>query len=211
MSSSHTVAPGEHISGIAERYGFRDFQTLWDHADNAALRELRSEPHVLLPGDVVVIPDKTVRTESRTTDQAHRFRVSSHPLKLRLALTDYHNLPIVGAACELTVQGKTISLTSDGDGIIETTIPKDATEGRLKVPELDLEMPVKIGHLDPVDDDSGWQGRLVNLGYYGGAVGDDEPEMLRYAIEEFQCDHQLKVTGELDGATRAKLLEAHGA
>lgn len=211
MSSRHTVAPGEHLSGIAQRYGFRDYRTIWDHPDNAPLRELRTEPHVLLPGDVVVVPDKTLRDESRPTDQAHRFRVPSLPLKLRLALTDYHNLPIVGAACELTVQGKTLPLTSDGDGIIEAPVPKDATEGLLKVPELDLEIPIRIGHLDPVDDDSGWQGRLVNLGYYAGAVGDDDAEMLRYAIEEFQCDHQLKVTGELDGATRAKLLEAHGA
>ena len=41
---------------------------------------------------------------------------------------------------------------------------------------------------------------------------EQEPEIvLQSAIEEFQCDHPpLKVTGILDGATKAKLLVAHG-
>jgi putative peptidoglycan binding protein len=211
MPTNHTVVDGEHLSGIADRYGFRDFRTVWDDAGNAQLRDERGEAHVLHPGDVVVVPDKQQRNESRSTDDTHRFRVRSKPLMLRLALTDFHNQPIAGTACELTIQGQTLRLTSDGDGIIETPIPKNATDGVLKIPELDLELPVRIGHLDPVDEDAGWQGRLVNLGYYPGAVGDDDAQQFRHAIEEFQCDHGLKVNGELDGPTRAKLLEAHGA
>lgn len=210
MGTKHQVSAGEHMTGIAEQYGFKDFRTIWDHPDNEKLKEQRVDPHVLHPGDTVVIPDKTQRKESRPTDKIHRFRVTSKPLKLRIALKDFHNQPIAGAACELTVNGKTLRLTSDASGMIEAPVPKTATEGLLKVPDLDIEFPVKIGHLDPLVEESGWQGRLINLGYYAGEVGDNDQEQLRHAIEEFQCDHALQVTGELDGATQAKLRQEHG-
>jgi hypothetical protein len=198
------------MTGIAQQYGFRDYHTIWDHPDNEQLKQERVDPHVLYPGDTVVIPDKAPRNESRPTDKSHRFRVASKPLKLRIALKDFDNQPITGTACVLTVDGTVYQLTSDGDGITETPIPKGATGGVLKIPDMDIEHPLKIGFLDPLVEDSGWQGRLVNLGYYAGAVGDNDAEQMRYAIEEFQCDHALKVTGELDGATPAKLKQEHG-
>lgn len=209
--TSHVVAAGEHITQIAQQYGFRDFNTIWNHAANAALKKLRSDPHVLHPGDTLEIPDKVKRQDTKPIDQAHRFRVSGQPLKLRLALTDFDNEPLAGLACELVIDGVVIPRTSDAKGLIETPIPARAKSGVLKVPELDLEQTLQIGHLDPLDEDSGWQARLINLGYYAGAVADGDQQQLRHAIEEFQCDHQLKVTGDLDGATRAKLLEQHGA
>jgi len=211
MSTRHSVAAGEHLTQIAEKYGFRDFKTIWDHPDNAELKQQRADPHVLHPGDSVMIPDKVLRHDARPTDKAHRFRVSSRPLMLRIALTDFDNEPIPDTKCELVVDGVLHRLTSDGKGLIETPIPRSAKEGVLTVPDLGIEHALKIGHLDPVTEDSGWQGRLVNLGYYAGAVGDDDAVQLRHAIEEFQCDHKLPVTGELDGATQAKLLEQHGA
>lgn len=210
MSTTHTVEPGEHMASIAQQYGFRDFHTLWDHPDNEALKQKRVDPLVLFPGDTVVIPDKTQREVPCPTDKSHRFRVSTKPLKLRIALKDFDNEPITGMACVLTVDGKLFELTSDGDGIVETSIPNGAQEGLLQIPDLDLEHAVKIGFLDPADEESGWQGRLINLGYYAGPAGDNEVELLRNAIEEFQCDHALQVTGELDGATQAKLKQEHG-
>jgi putative peptidoglycan binding protein len=211
MSTNHTVAQGEHLTGIAEKYGFRDFRTIWDHPDNAKLKGERVNPHVLHPGDTLVIPEKMKKNLSGATDKEHRFRVTSKPLMLRIALKDFDNEPIANMPCVLTVAGTTYNLTSAADGIIETRIPKGAREGVLKVPDLDIEHPLKIGFLDPHVENSGWQARLVNLGYYPGAVGDSDDEQMRHAIEEFQCDHALKVTGELDDATRAKLKQAHGS
>jgi putative peptidoglycan binding protein len=207
----HTVEQGEHLSGVAEKYGFRDFRTIWDYAENAKLKSARGNAHVLYPGDTLVIPEKTPKTLSAETDKHHRYRVAVKPLMLRIALKDYDNEPIATMKCVLTVGGATYNLTTDANGKIETPIPKDAREGMLKVPDLDLELPVKIGYLDPHVEDTGWKARLINLGYYAGAVGDTEDDRMRHAIEEFQCDHKLKVTGALDDATRAKLKQEHGA
>ncbi|CAN5286891.1 hypothetical protein BH10PSE17_BH10PSE17_33490 [soil metagenome] len=210
MSTTHVVAPGEHLSGIAEKFGFRDFHTVWDHPSNAALKKQRVNPHVLHPGDSVFIPDKTPRNDPAPTDQKHQYRLDSTDLKLRIALRDFDNQPMTGMACVLVVAGRTFNLKSDGDGIVQTPIPKSATDGVLRLPELDVEHALKIGFLEPLDEDAGWHARLINLGYYDGQVEDADSDQIRSAVEEFQCDNQLTINGELDGATRAKLKEIHG-
>ena len=204
----YEIKQGDHISGIAYRFGFSDYKTIWNHPNNADLKKKRINPHVLFPGDLLFVPDKESKDIDCPTDQQHSFRLSGQPLKIRLALKDFDNEPIAGAECVLEVGSKVYNLTSDGEGIIETPIPKDAKSGTLRVPSLGLERSITIGHLDPEDEDSGYLARLVNLGYFSGTP--DQTEALRHAIEEFQCDHKLKVTGELDAATRAKIKSIHG-
>jgi hypothetical protein len=209
--ASHKVQQGEHITRIARQYGFRDYHTIWDHPQNADLKKQRSSPNVLFPGDSLFIPDKQEKTVQRPTGDRHQFELSSRRLKLRIVLQDYDNLPLPHQACVLEVEGNPQNLQSDANGMIETYIPADAEQGKLTVPQLDLEYPIKIGHLDPVDKDSGWRGRLTNLGYFAPR-GDEQVDDLRmhYAIEMFQRDHKLKVTGNLDDATKAKLKGVHG-
>jgi hypothetical protein len=212
VSSFHTVQQGEHLSRIAFLYGFRDYQTIWNHPENAQLKAKRKTPNILLPGDKLFIPDKVPKVEVRPTGQSHRFQLAGQSLKLRIVLRDFDNQPIAGTACVLDVEGQSYDLQTDSEGLIEVDIPAGAENGTLRVPDLELAHAVKIGHLDPVDEDSGWQARLINLGYFAGSTGDDSADDLRlhYAIEQFQCDYKLKVTGELDDSTRSKLREVHG-
>lgn len=208
---SYTVQQGDHLSGIAQKFGFLDFNTIWKHPNNAELRSKRQEAHVLNPGDVLYIPDKEKKTVAVPTTKTHDFKVSRKRLMLRIVLKDFDEQPVADTECELEVEGNVFHLKSGKDGLIEAAIPVTAVKGSLKVPELGLELPLKIGFLDPPEEDSGWQARLINLGYHAGPVGDTDEEQLGYAIEEFQCDHKLPVTGELDAATRTKLKEAHGS
>lgn len=209
---THTVKQGEHLSGLAKKYGFGDYRILWDHPENAALKSKRKNPHVLYPGDSLFIPDKQEKKEACATTKRHRFQVRLPKLMLRIVVKDVDNLPITNTPCELEVEGAVYQLTTDAKGKIETEVPATAESGNLRIPSLDIEVPVKIGHLDPEDEDSGWQARLVNLGYHVDPLDQGEVAQLRlqYAIEEFQHDHKLKVTGILDAATKAKLKEAHG-
>ena len=73
-----------------------------------------------------------------------------------------------------------------------------------------MAIPVNIGHLDPVDEMSGQQGRLSNLGYFLGEVDGQDSSAFRIAVEEFQCEHGLTVDGICGPNTRAKLKDAHG-
>jgi hypothetical protein len=208
MSSYHIVAQGEHLSSIAEQYGFSDYRTIWNHPDNAELKQRRPDPHVLFPGDRVFIPDLLRKKEAAETSRRTRFRLQAPRLMLRLQVKDYDDQPIINTACTLEVEGATYELVTDANGQIQQPISVSARAGKLKI--LDHEMPVQIGHLDPVEEVSGQQARLNNLGYDAGEVGETDEAKLRSALEEFQCDHNLMVDGTCNPQTQARLLEVHG-
>lgn len=220
MSTYHIVQQGEHLSGIAKRYGFSDYRTIWLHAQNAGLKEKRQNPNVIFPDDRLFIPDKQERQEPRPTDQRHRFRVQRPGLKLRLVLEDLYERPIGNAKCDLRVESETHQLTTDAKGRIEQTIAPDAQSASLTVrdpqtPVNEILIAIDIGHLDPVDEVSGQTARLNNLGYFAGPAeggSDEDNEILfRSAVEEFQCEHSLVVDGKCGPATQARLKQVHGS
>jgi Putative peptidoglycan binding domain len=214
MSTSHIVKQGEHTTRIAKRYGFINFLTIWDDPENAALKELRKNPNVLFPGDRVFVPDKQLKKLPRPTGQKHRFVVAIKQLMLRIVIQNYSRKPISGTQCDLEVEGKAAHLVTDGNGQIEQLILPTAEIAKLDI--LNEEFSVLIGHLDPVEENSGLEARLNNLGYYvPPADSERDDDELRSAIEEFQRDYGLvpkggRPSGVNDAATQAKLLEAHG-
>src|SRR5258706_12719858 len=84
MPTEHVVKQGEHLSQIAKQHGFFDFRLIWDHPKNAKLKALRLNPNVLLPGDLLHIPDKEPKKESRPTGARHVFRIPGPTLTLRV-------------------------------------------------------------------------------------------------------------------------------
>jgi hypothetical protein len=206
--ASHTVQQGEHIAAIAARHGFFDYHSIWDHPDNAALKERRQNPSVLMPGDELVIPAKQTKHVACATGETHRFRIRTQPVLLRIVLRDLNSEPIADTACTLEVEGRKYELTTDADGLLEQAIPQTAREGELTFDRFTI--PIRIGHLDPVDELSGWRARLNNLGYNAGQADDPDDPQLLSAVEEFQIDYQLAVDGICGPKTQAKLAEIHG-
>jgi N-acetylmuramoyl-L-alanine amidase len=220
MATRHEVTQGDHLARIAEQYGFADYRAIWNHPDNAELKEKRQNPHILFPGDVVTIPDRTTAEYSRPTDQRHGFLKLSKPLTLNLKLERAYEGPVAGAPCELSAGGAPVSLKTDGDGKISNQIPKAAENAQLVIREtIDVkngpillvdELALRIGWMDPAEEQSGQIARLSNLGYYRGSLDQiDEAELLS-AIEEFQCEQGLTVDGKCGSATQAKLKGVHG-
>ena len=213
----HVVRQGEYLSRIAKAHGFADYRTIWDHPRNAALKTKRQNPNVLLEGDKLFLPPRELKEEPRATEQRHRFEVKRKPLMLRLQLEDAFLKPLANAKCELTVKGATIKLVTDGNGRLEHEIPPDTEEAGLVIKDAlsslnDLEIPIQIGHLNPVDELSGQKARLNNLGYFSGPLDQEDQALFRSAVEEFQCDHMGRsaVDGKCGPKTRAKLKEVHG-
>jgi hypothetical protein len=222
MDRTHIVTQGEHLSRIAKQYGFTDYRTIWEHGPNAELRKKRDNPNVLFPGDRLFVPEKALKEEPRPTDQRHRFQVRRPTLRLRIVLQDLARKAIAGARCELRVESEVGQLTTDGDGLLQRAIAPDVENGVLLVQApvpaaeaMPLPMPVRIGHLDPVDEVSGQKARLNNLGYFAGPgegrSDADNAELFLSAIEEFQCDHDLIVDGKCGPRTQAKLKQVHGS
>ena len=208
MSSKHIVKQGEHLQGIAKKYGFSDYHPVWDYPENADLKNKRKNPNILKPGDVLHIPDKETKEATGGTETTHQFRVHGKLPKLRIRLIDSDNNPMANTECEVSIGLNIQKLKTDGDGLLELTIPFDATTGELTLSG--TKIPFQIGGLDPVEERSGWKARLRNLGYDPGPPDTEDESLERLAIEEFQSNHGLKVDGVCGSKTQAKLKEVHG-
>lgn len=215
MSLYHTVKQGEHLSRLAEQYGFSDYRTIWNHPENAELKQKRQDPNVLYPGDTLSIPDRELREELRPTDKRHTFVLTRTNLKLRLVLESRFDKPVANAACTLRINPDTWNLTTDGRGRIEQDIRPEVEQAMLIVWDSktvfdSMQVTFGIGHLDPVEEFSGQWGRLANLGYLSGQPAEENPEDFGSAVEEFQCENDLKVDGICGPKTQAKLKQVHG-
>jgi hypothetical protein len=132
MAEDYRVTQGDCMSSIAFEHGFF-WETLWNHARNAGLKEKRKDPNVLLEGDVVHIPDLAVKEEVGATEQRHRFRKRGVPEKLRLVLRDAHGRPRKQVSYQIIVDEFSAKGKTGDDGLIERDIPPNARECHLFV------------------------------------------------------------------------------
>ena len=207
MPEKHCIEQGETCAHVAARFGVPE-KTVWDDPSNKELKDSRKNPNALYPGDILNVPEKAEKEESGPTEQRHRFRRLGVPLTLRLELRDGSGEPITDCDCELELGDQTENLKTDGQGRIEATLPLSAEQGELRLQGAVIAL--NVGHLDPVEEMSGWRERLNNLGYNPGSSDEEDCEQRRYALEEFQCDHKLTVDGIFGPNTQAKLVEIHG-
>jgi N-acetylmuramoyl-L-alanine amidase len=205
---SYVVRQGDCITSIAVRYGY-SCDTIWNHPDNAQLKASRKNPNILLVGDVVELPDKPASAVSVPAAQRHRFVLKRPKPRLRLVLRD-NGEPITNTSFELDIDGKTLPGTTDGNGKLDLAIPGHVTTAKLRMPARGRTWSLQIGHLDPIDEVTGAQARLKQLGFYAGAIDGALTPLTVAAIRSFQRKHQLAVTGTLDDATRGALAQQFG-
>src|SRR5450432_4467833 len=105
---THTVQQGEHLSGIAEQFGFQKIDTIWNHPNNADLKKLRKDPHILFPGDSLFIPDKTDKSAPATTAKVNKFEIEITKLKLNLKFQDIDGDPLADAPVAISLEGQNI-------------------------------------------------------------------------------------------------------
>jgi hypothetical protein len=232
MSSQYEVADGDCLGSVAYDHGFF-WETLWKHGDNAELVEKRQNPNMLRQGDLLSVPDARPRVESRPTEKRHRFRRKGVPVKLRLRIMELPrpveakggggsgdssdgappkveptpDLPYI-----LSVDGASFEGTTKANGMIECVIPPNSRTGLLTLEPgtpRELNIPLKIGSLNPADEITGSQARLNNLGYSCGPVDGIVGPRTRSATSDFQNGNGMKPSGQLDKATKDKLRAAH--
>jgi N-acetylmuramoyl-L-alanine amidase len=216
MSTVHVVKQGDCLYRIARQYGFADWRTIYDHADNEAFRSKRPNPNVIYPGDEIAIPDKDVKQVSLPTTAKHKLRVKRPKVMLRVQLKDELDEPLAGKQFELKFGEDLHEGSTDGDGILEAKVEASDEIGELTVwGSGDREAErwlwhIRVGHLDPVEELPGVRQRLNNLGFYCEPKGQEPDDSLRFAVKGFQRVAGIEPTGEVDDATRGKLVELHG-
>lgn len=212
----YEVRQGECFNVIADRFGFFP-KTLWEHPKNAALKSARKDPNVLLPGDRIFIPEKTIRTESVPTMQGHQFRRKGVPSKMKIRLQRCGTSdPYANKRYLLNVDGKLWEGTVDGEGNVEVLIPPGTKHAVLTVGD-DEEQEIfdlDFGALDPCDSFRGAQQRLKNLGYFSGEPQEEWGATAVAALVRFQAQHVVtgdeEPSGVYDERTKGKLEEVHG-
>ena len=122
--------------------------------------------------------------------------------------------PIADQDCTIEIDGLFSEARSDGDGLVEISIPPNAQSASVKffagtVEELCF--PLNLGEMDSIETVVGARKRLHNLGYRCPADGDEMDAILGDAVLRFQRENDLEATGEIDQATRDKLVEVHGS
>lgn len=202
---------GESAESVAYLHG-HFVATVWDHPENAALKAERESPHILLPGDVLFVPQIREKRVEAATDRSHRFRRRGVPSRVTVLLRAAGGEVLANLPYRLELAGRSETGTTDGDGKVSVPVMPDVGDARLVVdPDgRNVVVPLGMRRLDPITTVSGVQGRLRNLGLYAGEVDGLYGQLTIRAVQLFQLLHALPTHGSVDEATRARLEAAHG-
>lgn len=208
MPTNYTVEQYDCIDSIALAHGFFP-ETVWNHPNNATLKEKRKDQNVLLPGDVVVIPDKRTKELKAKSNTIHTYRRKGVPKLFSVQIKLPSGAPLKDHPYELGIdahapkKGKT-----DSAGWVKTYIPPNAREAKLLI--AGSTYTLELGQLDPVTETTGVQGRLRALGYFTGDIDGTLSSETVDAIKTFQAFHECEATGEIDDALRKLLVAETG-
>jgi hypothetical protein len=203
-ASRYRVQQGDRLPTIARKKGFMRWETIWDFAANAVLKNLRAA-HVLLPSDRVSIPTKLSR-EAAVQGGLATFVVQVAPEILRVRFVDL-DVPHAGKV-NFRAQpdkGEPIEDRLADDGTMEMELPPDTSEVKVTLLLQDSNQIIEsrtfaVGHLDPPDTVSGIQARLSGLGFYSGPISGKIDEATRTAISTFRLAVLDDDSDVIDGA-----------
>lgn len=212
---AHIIRQGEHLEALALRHGF-DAQQVWEDSRNADLREQRSNPAMLAPGDILHMPDNEPTTCPCTAASTNRYRGRIPTVEVALVMSDDSGQPLANEPYQVYGLPALLEGTTDGDGNLSFRVPLGVEEVMLDLVALQRRHPIRVGHLDPPETSHGVTQRLRHLGHFGAWVAQDEvppaqDSQLREAIASFQRSAELEPTGVMDDETREQLVEAHGS
>jgi N-acetylmuramoyl-L-alanine amidase len=204
---AYTVSAGESLASIAKDNGYL-WKTIWDDGKNAALKAKRPNPNQLVEGDELWLPEKGAKTVSKPVDAKHTFKRKGEPTRLKLQLLSMGD-PRKNEKYTLTFGDQVVHGTTDDQGKIDQPIPGEVKTATLMLGSGAERYEVAVGGLDPIEEISGVQHRLSNLGFSVGGERGEVGDATRQALLAFQRAQGLTESGEIDAATRAKLGDLH--
>lgn len=210
----YIVRAGDYLSKIASAHGIADWHALYNHPSNAEFRRLRPNPNLIYPGDELFIPDRTGKAAPAPTGGPSRFRAHRSSNTLQVTLRDFEGRPLANQAATLEVAGASRAVTTDGSGRLNEPIPPDVTRAQVTINGVTITFAIgELNPMDDADDDgvSGVQGRLSNLGYYGGEIDGELGDETRDAIRAFQRAHDLVESGYADRPLKDALRSEYGS
>jgi len=211
----YVIKQGDYLLKVAHLLGF-DADEVWDSGENGELKQLRTDPSMLKPGDILFVPDEPKKRLRLNKYETNAFVARVPAVKLALLLTE-NGEPLKNKKFVVEGLGDDSEQTTDGEGRLEVTAPVHVREVIVRFIESGNRMKLAIGDLDPPDTPSGARMRLTSLGFYGAKLaGADryvahDDAALASAVRAFQTKHKIEPTGRLDDATQSALVKEHGS
>lgn len=207
MPLEHIIKQGESVISLSELHGlFAD--TIWNDPANAELKEKREDMNILMPGDILVIPDKRPKEVIRETNNVHKFQRKGIPAVFRLQIFEVEE-PRANQRYTLEVDGSQFDGQTDSRGVLQQSIPTNSKKGVLVIGPDEFRLEINFGYLDPIDEIAGVKKRLNNMGYDCGETTNQGDEKMRSQLKHFQKRFGLEETGEADSETLKKLEKLH--
>lgn len=213
---AYVVRQGDFMTKLAHTRGF-DAKEVWNDPKNDAIRGRRPNMDILAPGDVVYLPKAPKSGLDFTKEATNRYKAKVPMVDVDVTFTDSAGDPIANEAFELQglERGPKGSdppkdeRTTDGDGKASFRVPVTVREVVAHFPRRNVSYAFRIGDMDPIDESTGAQKRLTNLGYLPADLSAEALAMyLPSAIRTFQKDEGVEITGSLDAATLEALSKA---
>ncbi|MFH1216405.1 MAG: peptidoglycan-binding domain-containing protein [Pseudomonadota bacterium] len=206
----HIIKQGQCLESIAFMHDLF-WETIWNDPRNDGLKQKRKNPNVLMPGDEVFIPEKQEKQISCETENTHRFLRKGVPSKIHIVVKK-EGEPLADEPYKLNIDGKWFSGTTNDQGEINHPIPPNSKKGSLIVGKDDdtLEYELELGGVDPIDEISGIQARLINLGFLCCENDGNMTLETEKALKKFQTQAGLELTGKPDQETCDALKDAYG-
>lgn len=231
IDGKHFVKEGEWVGSIAISYGFTDWEKdVWNIPQNAALKKIREDPHLLAAGDVLYISQRKEKELPGGTEQKHRFKLKTPSEVLRIRILDGNGEPLKNEPYVLNIEfeaggGVFRQQYSETDraGVLIESIPSTAIKGKLILTKMEQEINFQLGYLTPMDLNNkkllirGVQERLKNLGFDPGPIDGIDGPRSQHAVQTFQefCkknaggdDSSIIDSGPIDGIVGPKTLNA---
>jgi N-acetylmuramoyl-L-alanine amidase len=165
----YVIRRGEYLVQLANQFGF-DAETVWGDDKNADLREQRSDPNILAPGDVMYIPDRNPRDQQpKTVFPGTTNTFVSDPAKTTIKI-QFLDTQLASHACTIAELPDLAGLATDANGVLTFPVPVTLEAATITFPDASVECFCRIGHLDPITTLSGAHQRLQNLGYIDDRV-----------------------------------------
>jgi N-acetylmuramoyl-L-alanine amidase len=236
----HTLQQGEDFVSLCAPLGI-PWENVWELRENSALRLKRANPHILMPGDQLFLPEREGKQEACASEQKHRFRSSVGKMRFRSRLfntpgkadakreagginaseyveeppANLEEAPLKGVAYQLYVEQSLYAEgKTDAEGFLDETVPANARTGKLVInpgKEDEIQIELNWRHLNPIEEVSGICQRLTNLGIPAPQDASELTDEVKSALREFQQRQKLEQTGEPDDDTLQKLKEIHGS
>lgn len=210
-----TIKQGECFASLCKEQGFHDPAVLHQSPANANLKRTRPNPHILVAGDTVQIPDKQQKTESLTLEQHKRFTVLGLVTEFSLILEDFEGQAFANKHYVLDVAGHKQQGQLDASGKLTEKIDASALHAELTVYLDDAQKNtlfwvLELGALPPLGMHAGVQARLNNLGYFCANETGNVEDTTKAAIRAFKAKNGLPVSDIADSRFKTVLMGQHG-